>query len=172
MPRYYLSFAEARRWAEKGQTPWTPAVAVFFGLRVGVRRLRAEGREATWARHRAVAAGARAGLEALGLSLVAPEAYRSPTVTAAWLPEGLEWAPFNADMRSRGLVVAGGQDRMAGRILRFGHMGMVEPADLADAVRVMGETLRDHGYSVDPAAAVAATLSAAETALGAAAGAR
>jgi aspartate aminotransferase-like enzyme len=96
------------------------------------------------------------------MQLVAPEAHRSPTVTAAWLPDGLEWAPFNADMRSRGLVVAGGQDRMAGRILRFGHMGMVEPADLADAVRVMGETLRDHGHSVDSAAAAAASMAAAE----------
>jgi aspartate aminotransferase-like enzyme len=172
IPRYYLSFAEARRWAEKGQTPWTPAVAVLYGLRVGVRRLRTEGREATWARHLSVAAGARTGLEALGLALVAPAAHRSPTVTAAWLPEGLEWAPFNADMRSRGLVVAGGQDRMAGRILRFGHMGMVEPADLADAVRVMGETLRDHGYNVDPAAAAAATLAASQAALETAAAAR
>ena len=26
---------QARRWAEKGQTPWTPAVSVLFGLRVG-----------------------------------------------------------------------------------------------------------------------------------------
>jgi aspartate aminotransferase-like enzyme len=161
MPRYYFSFAEARRWAEKGQTPWTPAVAVLYGLRAGVRRLRAEGREATWARHLAVAAGARAGLEALGLRLVAPEAHRSPTVTAAWLPDGLEWAPFNADMRSRGLVVAGGQGKMVGRILRFGHMGMVEPSDLADAVRVMAETLRDRGHAVDPVAAADATMAAA-----------
>jgi aspartate aminotransferase-like enzyme len=164
MPRYYFDFAEARQWAAKGQTPWTPAISILYGLRVGVGRLRSEGREATWARHLAVAAGARAGLEALGLRLVAPPAHRSPTVSAAWLPDGLEWAPFNAEMRSRGLVVAGGQGKMAGRILRFGHMGMVEPGDLADAVRVMGSTLNDHGFSVDPEAASEATLSAAAAA--------
>ena len=44
LPRVYWSFAEARKWAEKGQTPWTPAVSVLFGLRVGVRRLIEEGR--------------------------------------------------------------------------------------------------------------------------------
>jgi aspartate aminotransferase-like enzyme len=164
MPRYYWDFAEARKWAAKGQTPWTPAVSVLYGLRVGVERLRSEGPTATWARHLSVAAGAQAGLEALGLSLVAPPAHRSPTVTAAWLPDGLEWAPFNADMRSRGLVVAGGQGKMAGRILRFGHMGMVESRNLADAVRVMGETLNDHGLTVDPDGAAAATLSAAAAA--------
>jgi aspartate aminotransferase-like enzyme len=161
MPRYYFDFAEARRWAEKGQTPWTPAISVLFGLREGVQRLRDEGREATWARHAAVAAGAQAGLEALGLRLVAQQGHRSPTVTAAWLPEGLEWGPFNAELRRRGLVVAGGQGKLAGRILRIGHMGMVEADELADGVRIMGETLADAGHAVDPAAAAEATLAAA-----------
>jgi aspartate aminotransferase-like enzyme len=52
---------------------------------------------------------------------------------------------------------------MVGRILRFGHMGMVEPDDLAAAVRVMGEVLRDAGRAVDPAVAADATLRAAAT---------
>lgn len=169
MPRYYWDFGEARRWAEKGQTPWTPAVAVLYGLRVGVARLAAEGRQRTWARHGAVAAGAGAGLEALGLRLVAPDGRRSATVTAAWLPDGLEWGPFNADMRSRGLVVAGGQGKWSGRILRLGHMGMVELAEIADAVRVMGETLVDHGHAADPPRAEAAVLATAPEAAAAAA---
>jgi aspartate aminotransferase-like enzyme len=157
MPRYYWSFAEARRWAEKGQTPWTPAVSVLFGLRVGVRRLLGEGRERTWERHAAIARGVQAGLEELGLRLVAPEAHRSATVTAAWLPDGLEWAPLNAEMRRRGLVVAGGQGKLTGRILRFGHMGGVAIDEMADAVRVMGEVMLDWGVpGIDPAAAVEA----------------
>jgi aspartate aminotransferase-like enzyme len=160
MPRFYWSFAEARKWAEKGQTPWTPAVAVLFGLRVGLHRLLEEGRERTWARHAAVAAGSQAGLEGLGLWLVAGPEDRSATVTAAWLPDGLEWAPFNADMRGRGLVVAGGQGKWAGRIMRFGHMGMVEIDEMVDAVRVMGETLTDHGFAADVAAATASTRDA------------
>jgi aspartate aminotransferase-like enzyme len=160
MPRFYWSFAEARKWAEKGQTPWTPAVAVLYGLRVGIHRLMEEGRERTWARHEAIAAGSQAGLEGLGLRLVARPEHRSPTVTAAWLPDGLEWAPFNADMRGRGLVVAGGQGKWAGRIMRFGHMGMVEIDEMVDAVRVMGETMADHGFGADVAAATAATRDA------------
>ncbi|MGH2357138.1 MAG: pyridoxal-phosphate-dependent aminotransferase family protein [Candidatus Limnocylindria bacterium] len=164
MPRYYWDFGQARRWAEKGQTPWTPAVSVLFGLRVGVQRLVAEGRERTWARHAAIAAAAQAGLEALGLSLVAPPAHRSNTVTAAWLPDGVEWAPFNAAMRSRGLVVAGGQAAMAGRILRVGHMGEVRIDDVASAVRVMGETLAKIGLAVDSPAATEAARHAFEEA--------
>src|SRR4029079_7409252 len=69
MPRFYWSFAEARKWAEKGQTPSTAGGAVLYGLRVGVHRLMEEGRERTWARHEAIAAGSQAGLESLGLRL-------------------------------------------------------------------------------------------------------
>jgi aspartate aminotransferase-like enzyme len=169
MPRAYWSFAEARKWAEKGQTPWTPAVAVMYGLRVGVRRLLEEGRERTWARHEAIAAGSQAGLEGLGLRLVAAPADRSATVTAAWLPDGLEWGPFNADMRGRGLVVAGGQGKWSGKIMRFGHMGMVEIDEMVDAVRVMGETMGDHGFGTDVAAACQATTDAYEASRSAAA---
>ncbi len=32
MPRVYWDLREARAWAAKGQTPWTPAVSVLFGL--------------------------------------------------------------------------------------------------------------------------------------------
>jgi aspartate aminotransferase-like enzyme len=154
MPRVYWDLAEARKWAEKGQTPWTPAVSVLFGLRVGVRRLLEEGREQTWERHAAIAAAVQAGLEALGLRLVAAPENRSTTVTAAWLPDGLEWGPFNAAMRAKGLIVAGGQGAWSGKILRFGHMGGVGIEEMEEAVRIMGETLAEHGRTADPAAAV------------------
>jgi aspartate aminotransferase-like enzyme len=165
MPRFYWDFTEARSWAAKGQTPWTPAVSVLFGLRVGVRRLLAEGCERTWARHAAIAAGAQAGLEALGLQLVAASADRSRTVTAAWVPSGLEWGPFNAAMRAKGLIVAGGQGAWTGRILRFGHMGEVGIDEMADAARVMGETLAELEREADGAAAAAAVRAAYDAAL-------
>lgn len=164
MPRFYWSFAEARDWATKGQTPWTPAIAVLYGLRVGVQRLRDEGRERTWRRHAAIAAGVAAGLEALGLRLVASPEDRSATVTAAWLPDGIEWGPFNAEMRSQGLVIAGGQGKWTGRILRFGHMGDVGIDEMADAIEVMGRTLPNHGHPADAAAAGRASREAFEAA--------
>lgn len=167
MPRVYWDFGEARTMAQKGQTPWTPAVSVLYGLRVGVARLIAEGRERTWARHAAIAAAVQVGLERLGLQLVAAPADRSHTVTAAWLPDGLEWGPFNAAMRARGLIVAGGQGAWVGKILRFGHMGAVGIDEMCDAVRVMGEVLAAQGRATDPAAAVLAMREVFETSLAA-----
>ena len=167
MPRAYWDFAEARKFASLGQTPWTPAISVAYGLEVGVRRLLDEGPTRTWARHAAIAAGVAAGIEALGLRPVAAPSDRSATVTAAWLPDGLEWAPFNAAMRARGLVVAGGQGKWAGRILRFGHMGDVRIDEMADALETMGGTLAEAGRPADAGAAARAARGAFEAALGA-----
>ena len=165
MPRFYWDFAEAREWASKGQTPWTPAITVLYGLRIGVQRLREEGRERTWARHAAIARGVAAGLEALGLRLVAADADRSATVTAAWVPDGVDWAPFNAAMRARGLVIAGGQGKWTGKILRFGHMGEVGMDEMVEALEIMGGTLPEFGHPADASAAAQAAREAFDAAL-------
>jgi aspartate aminotransferase-like enzyme len=65
-------------------------------------------------------------------------------------------------MRARGLVVAGGQDRLAGRILRVGHMGDVGIEEMADAIEVMGGTLPEFGHAADGAGAARATRAAFE----------
>ncbi|HET9498136.1 MAG TPA: alanine--glyoxylate aminotransferase family protein [Candidatus Limnocylindria bacterium] len=166
MPRYYWDFREARTWAEKGQTPWTPAVSVLFGLQVGVAALEAEGRERTWARHAAIAAGTAAGLEGLGLALVAAPEHRSATVTAAWLPEGIEWSALGGAMRVRGLVVAGGQGKWTGKILRVGHMGDVTWEEIDAALEVVGEALSEVGVAADGARARDAGRAAYEAAAG------
>jgi aspartate aminotransferase-like enzyme len=165
MPRFYWDFAEARQWATKGQTPWTPAITVLYGLRVGVQRLREEGRERTWARHAAIARGVAAGLESLGLRLVAAEADRSSTVTAAWVPDGVEWGPFNEAMRAHGLVIAGGQGKWAGKILRFGHMGEVGIDEMVQALQIMGDLLPYFGHTADAAAGARTAREAFDAAL-------
>ena len=168
MPRFYWDFAEAREWAGKGQTPWTPAITVLYGLRIGVQRLREEGRERTWARHAAIARGVAAGLEALGLRLVAAPNDRSATVTAAWVPDGTEWGPFNEAMRAHGLVIAGGQGKWAGKILRFGHMGDVGMDEMGRALHVMGDLLPYFGHTADAAGAARAAHEEFDAALAAA----
>jgi aspartate aminotransferase-like enzyme len=76
------------------------------------------------------------------------------------VPDGVEWAPFNAAMRARGLIIAGGQGMWAGRILRFGHMGAVGIDEMADALRLMGATLPDFGHAADGEAAAQAAVAA------------
>ena len=143
MPRFYFDLAKARKSLATGETPWTPAVGVLFAMDVALEMLDAEGYEHIFARHAECATTAQDGLKGLGFRLFADPAHASQTVTAAWLPEGVEWAALNKQMRSRGLVVAGGQDRLAGQILRVGHLGDVQPADVQAAIEVIGQSLAD-----------------------------
>ncbi len=160
MPRVYLDLRDHRKSAASGQTPWTPAVAVMYQLDVALAMMQAEGREALFARHAACAAATRAGLTALGFDLLADPAHASDTVTAAWVPEGIDWKAFNADLQRRRLVVAGGQGKLKGRIFRIGHLGHVTLDDILAAIGVIEEVALIHGLDVTPGSGLAAAQQA------------
>ena len=166
MPRFYLDLRRHRDSATSGETPWTPAIAVVFQVDEGLKLMEAEGKAAVFARHEASAAATQAGLEALGFQLFADAANRSKTVTAAWIPDGLDWKPFNADLRKRGLVVAGGQGKLTGKIFRIGHLGSVTVEEIIAAMATLEVALLAAGRDVEPGAGVAAAQRAALEAAG------
>jgi aspartate aminotransferase-like enzyme len=161
MPRFYFDLRKHRESAAKGQTPWTPAVAVVYQVDEGIRLMGAEGAAAIFARHEACAAATRAGLEALGFELFAEPAHRSRTVTAARIPDGLEWSPFNAEITRRGVVLAGGQAKLAGKVFRVGHLGSVTVDEILGAIATLEATSVAFGRSVEVGEAVAAAQRAA-----------
>jgi aspartate aminotransferase-like enzyme len=155
MPRFYFDLAKARKSFATGETPWTPAVGVLFGLDVALEMLEQETYPRVFARHAACADAARAGLTALGVQLFADPAHASQTVTAAYVPPGIEWAALNKAMKARGLVLAGGQDDLAGKIMRIGHLGDVSVADIQAAIEVIGEALTEMRAGAKPATVAA-----------------
>ncbi len=156
MPRFYFDLREARKAAANGQTPWTPAVAVMYQVDAGLELMEAETPAGVFARHAACAAATRAGLEALGFRLLADPAFASSTVTAAWIPEDLDWKSFNAEVKARQVILAGGQGRLKGKIFRVGHLGAVNLDDILGAIGALEEVARAFGRPVEPGAAVAA----------------
>jgi aspartate aminotransferase-like enzyme len=159
MPRFYLDLRRHRDSQVSGESPWTPAVAVLFQVDEGLRLMEAEG-DAVFARHETCSAMARAGLRALGFDLLAADEVASRTVTAAWIPEGLDWKAFNGGLKRRGLVLAGGQGKLKGRIFRLGHLGSVTADDVLAAVSVIEAVAIECGRDVAPGAAVAAAQQA------------
>ena len=166
MPRFYLDLRRHRDAMADGETPWTPAIAVAFQVDEGLRLMNEEGQAGVFARHVACAAASQAGLEALGFKLFAEPANRSKTVTAAWIPDGLDWKAFNGELKRRGLVLAGGQGKLTGRIFRLGHLGSVTLDEIVDAIETIEAVSIDSGRSLEAgAAAEAARQAAAEAAL-------
>jgi aspartate aminotransferase-like enzyme len=149
MPRFYLDLARARDMLQKGQTPWTPAMSIFFGLDVALERMAAEGPESIHARHANAGRMVREGVKALGLELLASdERYASNTVTAVKCPEGVEVSALRTMLEDEhGVVLAGGQSKLSGKIFRIGHLGLVSEEDIRDALDALAEVLPRVGYS-------------------------
>jgi len=161
MPRFYLDLAKHFEAMATGETPWTPAVAVAFQVDEGIRLMEAEGKEAVFARHVACAAATQAGIESLGFELLAEPAHRSRTVTAAWLPDGVEWKDFNGRIKQRGVILAGGQGKLAGKVFRVGHLGQVTVTDILDALLAIEDAAIELGRGIERGAAIAAAERAA-----------
>jgi aspartate aminotransferase-like enzyme len=155
MPRVYLDLRAHRESHASGQTPFTPAIAVVYQVDEGLRLMAAEGSASVFARHEACAAATRAGLSALGFDLFADQRHASRTVTAAVVPEDLDWKSFNGEIKRRGVVMAGGQGKLTGKI------GSVTLEEILGAMSVLEFASIGAGRPVRPGAAVAAAQVAA-----------
>ncbi len=159
MPRFYLDLKRHKDTQVNGESPWTPAVAVMYQVDEGIRLMAAEG-DGVYRRHATCAAMTRAGLKACGFELLAADDVASKTVTAAWIPEGVDWKVFNGGLKKRGLVLAGGQGKLKGKIFRLGHLGSVTADDIIAAISVLEATAIEVGLPVQPGLAVAAAQAA------------
>ena len=93
-------------------------------LRQGSALILNEGLDACFARHEAVAAACRQGLADMGLKLFrVPGAVAAPTVTAAYVPDGVDWNVWRNALKSAGLAVARSFGPMRDKVFRLGHMG-------------------------------------------------
>lgn len=154
-PRYYFDLPRERRRQRDNQTAFTPAISIVIALREVLTMMRSEGLEALVQRHTNNAAATRAGVEALGLQLLA-ESF-SNAVTAALLPQEVSAIDVVRRMREEhGIIIAGGQGDLKGRLIRIGHIGFFEASDIRMALGALESVLRAEGVEVSPGEGMAA----------------
>ncbi|MFQ6107037.1 MAG: pyridoxal-phosphate-dependent aminotransferase family protein [Thermoplasmata archaeon] len=147
---YYLNLKKhVDRIEQRSQTPWTPAIPLFLALRESLLMLREEGLENRFERIRNLAEAARAAVKSLGLELFPDPAYASDTVTAIRYPPGIEDLEFRKRLRDRhGVVVAGAQAHIKGKVFRIGTMGICTMTDLLCTFGAIEGILRELGVDV------------------------
>ena len=141
-PRFYFDLRKERKNQGKGETAYTPAVALVAGLGAALDYIAGQaggdlekGRIALIDNARVNAAATRAGLVALGFTLFAPTA-PSAAATAVAVPEGMDSSDVVKALKSRfALVIANGQGEMKGKIFRVAHLGFF---DYLDTVALLG----------------------------------
>ena len=82
-------------------------------------------------------------------------------MTAAIVPDDLDWKAFNTELKRRGLVLAGGQGKLTGKIFRLGHLGSVTLEEILGAMSALEFVSIAAGRAVRPGSAVAAAQIAA-----------
>jgi aspartate aminotransferase-like enzyme len=141
-PRYYFDLRKERKNAVKGESAYTPAVALIAGLGAALDYIAGQaggdlekGRIALVDNAQVNAAATRAGLVALGFTLFAPTA-PAAAATAVAVPEGMNSSDVVKALKTRfGLVIANGQGEMQGKIFRVAHLGFF---DYLDTVALLG----------------------------------
>jgi aspartate aminotransferase-like enzyme len=124
---------------------------LIYGLRVALRKVVEEGLEARVKRHRALAKATREAFKAMNIELFPREAIASNTVTALKIPEGLTDDDIRGRMkREHGILIAGGQAQLKGKIFRIGHMGNVGYSEIIDALTSLESVLKKSGHYLEP----------------------
>lgn len=161
LPRFYFDLQKAKASLEKGATPWTPAISIVIALQEALRLMSEEGLEAIIERHEDLGRATRRGVQALGLQLFSDETYASPVVTAVRSPARVDSRNLARVLRDEyDCVVAGGQGKLEGQILRLGHMGFVTIADITALLGSLELALRRFNITVEPGTAITAALRA------------
>lgn len=155
----------------------TAPVSMLFSLHAGLGAVLEEGLDAAIARHRSCGEALQAGLEAMGLRLVAPNGHRLPQLTSVWVPETLlppdsTQAPATptpeASVRALllerwGIEIGAGVGQLAGRAWRIGCMGhTARPRNVATLLTGLAEVIDEVAGSAQTSeqTATAATSSA------------
>jgi len=142
---------------EKDDTPYTPAVPLFFAFREALRVLKEEGLEVRLKRTAMLGEATRAAVDAIDLEMLPQKGFESNTVSAMKYPAGIDDKKFRKTLEEEHrTVVQGGQGHLKGKIFRIGHMGIVSLADVVAGFVGIEATLAKLGHKFDRGAGVAA----------------
>lgn len=135
-PRYYFDLRKERKVAAKGESAYTPGVALIAALGAALDYIAgqadgdlARGRELLVENAELCAAMTRSAALAMGMRLFGPVA-PAAAVTALLPPAGVDSGVIVKELKARfRAVITNGQGEMQGQIFRIAHLGFFDPLD-------------------------------------------
>jgi aspartate aminotransferase-like enzyme len=173
-PRYYFDLRKERKSAHRGESAYTPAVALIAALGAALDYIASQGggdlaagRVALVNNAETISAMTRAAVEALGLKLFAPNA-PAAAATAVLPPAGVDSGVIVKELKSKfAAVITNGQGEMKGQIFRIAHLGFFDYMDTIALVgaleQVAASTLKLPGFEFGKALVAAQNVYAKKT---------
>ena len=150
-------------WSETRAYHHTSPISMTYGLRESLRMMMEEGIDERLKRHARTSAALRAGLEALGLQVLADPQYRLNPLTAALIPDGVDEAFVRRKLiTDYNIEIGAGLGDLQGKVWRIGLMGeSARESNVFAFLSALERILPDQGYEV----AYGSSLAAAQQAL-------
>ena len=139
---WYFDLRRMENHRLKDSTPATPAMSLIFALDFQLDRILAEGLEARFERHAAMAQRVQTWAEEHDLALYAPVGYRSQTVTTVRNERGWDVGELNAFLKQREMRIANGYGALKNVTFRIAHMGEIQMEDVEKLLGAMEEFMR------------------------------
>jgi alanine-glyoxylate transaminase/serine-glyoxylate transaminase/serine-pyruvate transaminase len=149
-------------WGDERSYHHTAPISNIYALREALRLVAEEGIEQRWARHLKVAGALIAGLQEMGLEMLAEDAWWLPSLNAVLVPEGVDAkSVIRRLLADHGIEIAGGLGDLAGKIFRIGCMGHAcQPRNILMLLTALGHALQQEGARVDVSTGLAAAAEA------------
>ncbi|HPO51455.1 MAG TPA: alanine--glyoxylate aminotransferase family protein [bacterium] len=152
-PKYYLDLKKYKKAMEKFDFPFTMAVSLVCGLKKSLEKIKQQGLENLWEMHKKRAIAVRNAAIAMGLEVFSKSP--SDAVTAILLPQSIDGEKFCSDMRKEfGMSVAGGQDKLKGKVIRISHFGWQDEFDTIAVIAGIEIMLKKYKHNVELGAGV------------------
>ena len=150
-------------WSETHAYHHTSPISMTYALRESLRMMMEEGINERLKRHARTSAALRAGVEALGLEVLADPQYRLNPLTAVLIPAGVDEAVVRRKLiNDYNIEIGAGLGDLQGKVWRIGLMGeSARESNVFAFLSALERILPDQGYEV----AYGSSLAAAQQAL-------
>jgi alanine-glyoxylate transaminase/serine-glyoxylate transaminase/serine-pyruvate transaminase len=153
---WYLDLRTWRRYADEWGSwhpyPTTLPTNNVMALLTSLRHIAGGGLQAYYDWHAAAAGRVREVLGAWGFTMLTEPAYTSPLITAMHTPPGVDPEALRGYLLNEcRIMISGGLDDLAGKIVRVGHIGKAATDDYVEAfLEGTAAYLRSTGVDVAP----------------------
>lgn len=154
LPKYYFDFKKEAEALKRNQGAYTSAVSLIMGLLENLRYIRKQGLETIIEYHRRLSRATKSAIKAMELNLFTKES-PSEALTAVEAPAGINGQDIVRLLREEhGIMIAGGQGRLKGKIFRISHMGYIDKNEIIAVISALETVLNKLGYPVKKGAGV------------------
>jgi len=139
-PRFYWDLRTIEKAFHDGQTPFTPAISLLRSINVSLKMIRKKGMQTIWNETKELANFTKEYGKSLGLKIFPKDPCE--VLTSFILPEGMNGEKIVQEIVEKyNISLAGGQEKLKGKVVRVAHMGFIQKADIEKGMKALAETL-------------------------------